>query len=279
MPRGNDNPREAMVSFPLRGRQATGDDIHINVPLSILPASSSTSGNYMRTINMRYSIPAETLDLSSHETYSWGPNNNTSGSSSATSSRAITSSADSTESTSSGSTSSGSSSSDPSLDSPPSYRESVATGPPHRPPPLPSASPTYPTDRRYSSKRGVLHVRFMNGNGRHSEEKNLVKRLVEEHYNAIPMGIHFQFLSSRSDATQDLRVRFGSTTTTGSRSALGCDNDKVRDRDDTTALDLAGLSADDEQATVLRMFRPRAGAPAGEATPRERDTVGLGIPA
>ncbi|KAK8094789.1 hypothetical protein PG997_001474 [Apiospora hydei] len=157
MPRGNNNSREAMVSFPLRGRQATGDDIHINLPASILPASSSTSGNYMRTINMRYNIPAETLDLSSHETYSWGPNNNTSGSSSATSSRAITSSADSSESTSSGS-----SSSDPSLDSPPSYSESVATGPSAiwsggsyytappqpralRPPPLPSASTTYPT--------------------------------------------------------------------------------------------------------------------------------------
>ncbi|KAK8094788.1 hypothetical protein PG997_001473 [Apiospora hydei] len=67
------------------------------------------------------------------------------------------------------------------------------------------------------------------------------------------MGIHFQFLSSRSDAAEDLRVRFSSTST-GSRSALGRDNDKVRNRDDTMVLDLAGLSADDEQATILRMF-------------------------
>ncbi|KAK8039521.1 hypothetical protein PG993_007932 [Apiospora rasikravindrae] len=264
-----------MVSVPRGGTQVADRDIHIYVPGMVPPISSSTTGNYRRTVSMSYNIPAQTLDLTSHETCSWGPNNNSgnrsrAGSSRATSSRAITSSASSSESRSTDSTSSGTGTSTSYLDSPPSYSESCESGPSaiwsggsyYTAPSSTQSSSTashaqnhipHVADKRYPKSRGSLIVLFSNGSGRYKEEKHLVKRLVEEHYNTIPMGIRFQFLSTHSNRPSDIRVRFNSKGN-GSSSFFGRENDSIPYPQDTMCLDLHGLSADQKQALVLRFF-------------------------
>ncbi|KAK7921461.1 hypothetical protein PG985_009483 [Apiospora marii] len=63
----------------------------------------------------------------------------------------------------------------------------------------------YRVDKRWASDRRCLTVRFLNGS---QEQRRLVKRIVIEHYNSIPMVIRFVFLRPRDLGLADIRVRF-----------------------------------------------------------------------
>ncbi|KAI0967911.1 hypothetical protein F4678DRAFT_475036 [Xylaria arbuscula] len=60
-------------------------------------------------------------------------------------------------------------------------------------------------DKLWPSDKDHLYVYFMNGS---TEQQNLVKNVVQKHYNSLFIGIHFAFLSMSEKNRSDIRLEF-----------------------------------------------------------------------
>ncbi|KAI0438450.1 hypothetical protein F4803DRAFT_534902 [Xylaria telfairii] len=60
-------------------------------------------------------------------------------------------------------------------------------------------------DKLWASNKYHLYVCFMNGS---TEQQNLVKDVVEKHYNSLRIGIHFAFLPMNERNRSDIRLEF-----------------------------------------------------------------------
>ncbi|KAK7941453.1 uncharacterized protein PG986_013840 [Apiospora aurea] len=100
----------------------------------------------------------------------------------------------------------------------------------------------------WPDEKEFLKVRFLNGP---REYKELVEKLVTEHYNTLPMRIRFVFLGSADASASDIRIRFGSH---GSYSSVGLDCASVPQSEPTMNLDLDYTDRDYVQHTILHEF-------------------------
>ncbi|KAK8009328.1 hypothetical protein PG991_011879 [Apiospora marii] len=107
----------------------------------------------------------------------------------------------------------------------------------------------YRDDKRWVSDRRCLNVRFLNGS---QEQRRLVKRIIIENYNSIPMVIRFVFLRPRDLGLADIRVRFADGE--DSWSLQGTENKyALIGYKPTMTLNLSG-GAEFHQNTILQTF-------------------------
>ncbi|KAK8094792.1 hypothetical protein PG997_001477 [Apiospora hydei] len=104
-------------------------------------------------------------------------------------------------------------------------------------------------DQRWPSSQRHLAVRFLNGT---TEQKQLVKTVVKEDYNTIPMHIRFTFLRSHSTSGSDIRVKF--TNSGRSWSLTGTTNREEEPHVATMALNLNGEKEEGKVGTILHEF-------------------------
>ncbi|KAK8039519.1 hypothetical protein PG993_007930 [Apiospora rasikravindrae] len=103
-------------------------------------------------------------------------------------------------------------------------------------------------DRRWPSSQRKLTVRFLNGS---HEQRSLIKKVVRENYNTIPLRIRFSFLPSRDTASSDIRIKF---TDSGPSWALVGTIDRPS-HEETMALNLDYQdTAEDTVGTILHEF-------------------------
>ncbi|KAK7915258.1 hypothetical protein PG985_012961 [Apiospora marii] len=119
-----------------------------------------------------------------------------------------------------------------------------------RPEPLPSAPPSAPPKSEYISPRLKVYVlvRFINGS---DEERELVRTVVRKHYHSIEMPIRFE-LSEIEIGTTPIRVLF--TTSGISKSHVGFWPRRNDSLEPTMTLNLASLSPERKQGTILHQF-------------------------
>ncbi|KAK8133611.1 hypothetical protein PG984_005623 [Apiospora sp. TS-2023a] len=106
-------------------------------------------------------------------------------------------------------------------------------------------------DKRWPSSQRNLGVRFMNGSW---DERQMVKDLVTDHFNTIPMHIRFAFLRTRDAGPSDIRVEFKSSGRTASHTTNGRDSANVSPHKPTMTLRLDVNDPENCRYTVLHEF-------------------------
>ncbi|KAK8009329.1 hypothetical protein PG991_011880 [Apiospora marii] len=107
----------------------------------------------------------------------------------------------------------------------------------------------YEEDKRWPSSQRQLAVRFLNGS---LEDKKLVKTVVNNSYNTIPMHIRFKFLGSAETGSSEIRVLFADSGDSEGRN--GRTNSQVDSDKHTMRLVLNQQDPEYAEFCVLHQF-------------------------
>ncbi|KAK7947932.1 uncharacterized protein PG986_008818 [Apiospora aurea] len=131
----------------------------------------------------------------------------------------------------------------------PGSSSSVSSGPSLHLQPVPDRFP-WKEDKRWPSRQRKPAVQFLNGT---LEQKSLVRSVVKENYNAIPMRIRFSFLSSRETGPSNVRIKFIDSGISWADIGMGKANQQPNEP--TMELNLGNKkTAEDKVGNILHEF-------------------------